>query len=268
MPEKPPPVTVAANRVALVTGGSRGIGQGIAAALAAEGWQLAINGLRDQAQVENVLSSLRQQGVDCIYCRGDVASAADRAAIVQEVQKHFGQLHLLVNNAGVTSPARRDLLDATEEAFDRVLAVNLKAAFFLTQSVARWMIAQREAAADNFRGTIINISSISAEVASLNRGDYCISRAGMSMNTKLWAARLAEAAIDVYEVRPGVVRTDMTAPVAEKYDALIAAGLTVEPRWGTPEDVGRAVALLARGELRYATGNVLYVDGGLSIQRL
>ena len=260
-------MTVAVNRVALVTGGSRGIGRGIAAALAAEGWQLAINGLRDETQVSEVVSSLREQGVDCIYCRGDVARAADRAAIVRKVQDHFGRLNLLVNNAGITSPARRDLLDATEEAFDRVLAVNLKGAFFLTQSVARWMIAQRESAAD-FRGTIINISSISAEVASVNRGDYCISWAGMSMNTKLWATRLAEAAIDVYEVRPGVVRTDMTASVRDKYDALIAAGLTVEPRWGTPDDVGRAVALLARGELRYATGNVLHVDGGLTIGRL
>lgn len=253
--------------VALVTGGSRGIGLGIARALAGEGWSLAINGMRSEPEVREVLTVLADGGSEVIYCQGDVGLSADRQAMFDRCWEHFGRFHLLVNNAGITSPGRLDLLEATEEAFDRVLAVNLKGAYFLTQLAARRMIAQREQDAD-FTGTIVNISSISAQYASLNRGDYCISWAGVGMATKLWAARLAKHGIGVYEVRPGVIRTDMTAGVTEKYDQLIADGLTVEPRWGTPEDVGRTVAMLARGDLTYATGNVLMVDGGLSIPRL
>jgi NAD(P)-dependent dehydrogenase (short-subunit alcohol dehydrogenase family) len=253
--------------VALVTGGSRGIGLGIAQALAGEGWDLAINGMRSESEILEVLTALRAGGSEVIYCQGDVGLSPDRQAMIDRCWEHFGRLHLLVNNAGITSPGRLDILDATEEAFDRVLAVNLKGAYFLTQLAARRMISQREQDAD-FAGTIINISSISAQYASLNRGDYCISWAGIGMATKLWAARLAEYGICVYEVRPGVIRTDMTAGVTEKYDKLIAEGLTVEPRWGTPEDVGRMVAMLAWGDLTYATGNVLMVDGGMTIPRL
>ncbi|MCA9231198.1 MAG: 3-ketoacyl-ACP reductase [Planctomycetales bacterium] len=254
-------------RVALITGGSRGIGLGIAKALAAEGWSLAINGMREQSQVEQVLAELQAIGAETIYCRGDVGQSADRQAMVDKVQSHFAALHLLVNNAGITSPGRQDILDATEESYDRVMAVNLKGAFFLTQLVARRMAAQHQQN-DNFAGTIVNISSISSEIASIDRGDYCISWAGLGMATKLWAARLAEFGVAVYEIRPGITRTDMTAGVTEKYDRLIAEGLTVEPRWGTPEDIGRTVAVLARGEITYATGNVIYVDGGLSLRRL
>ena len=254
-------------RVALVTGGTRGIGLGIAQALAQEGWNLAVGGMREQSQVQQAIDSLCAAGAEVIYCRGDVGQAADRQAVVDKVKKHFSGLHLLVNNAGITSPGRLDVLDATEEAFDRVMAVNLKGAYFLTQAVARYMIEQRQQNAD-FAGTIVNISSISGEIVSVNRGDYCISWAGMWMATKLWAARLAEFGIPVYEVRPGIIRTDMTSGVTEKYDKLIADGLTVEPRWGTPEDVGQTVAVMARGEITYATGNFIMVDGGLTLRRL
>jgi len=253
--------------VALVTGGSRGIGLGIAEQLADSGFDLAINGQRDASAVADVLIGLRRRGASVAYCRGDVGDAAGRHGIIGAVGEHFGRLNVLVNNAGITSPGRRDILEATEDAFDRVIAVNLKGAYFLTQLVARWMITQCSED-PRFSGRIINISSVSAEIASLNRGDYCISWAGMAMMTKLWSARLAEFGIGVYEIRPGVIRTDMTAGVTEKYDKLIAEGLTAEPRWGLPEDVGRAVAVLARGELTYATGNVIMVDGGLTVRRL
>jgi len=255
------------HRVALVTGGSRGIGLGIARALAGEQWDLAINGLRAESEVLAVLDELRGVGSDVVYCQGDVGQADGRAAILAAARAHFGRLHLLVNNAGITSPGRRDILEATEEAFDQVLAVNLKGAFFLTQAAACWMIEQRGDNAD-FSGCVVNISSVSGEFASTNRGDYCISWSAMKMLTKLWATRLGEYGFPVYEVRPGIIQTDMTAGVTEKYDRLIADGLTIEPRWGLPADVGRAVAVLARGDLSYATGNYITVDGGMSVGRL
>jgi len=252
------------NRVALVTGGSRGIGLGIARSLAEEGWRLAINGVRAQSEVEGVLTELRELGRDVVYCRGDVGQANDRKAIISKVRERFGSLHLLVNNAGITSPGRVDILEATEEAFDRVMDVNLKGAFFLAQLAARWMISQRQCD-PNFAAAIVNISSISGQMSSTDRGDYCISWACMAEVTKLWATRLAEFGIQVYEIRPGIIRTDMTKGVAEKYDRLIAEGLTLERRWGMPDDVGRAVAMLAQGELTYAPGTVLTVDGGLTV---
>jgi 3-oxoacyl-[acyl-carrier protein] reductase len=256
-----------AKRVALITGGSRGIGRGIAEALAADGFNLAINGVREPSQVAEVLDSLRIRGVDVHYCRGDVANAADRQAIVDSVRTEFGRLDVLINNAGVAPNVRADVLEATEESFDRVMGINLKGPYFLTQLVARWMIEQRSADAA-YRGVVVNVTSVSATEVSVNRGEYCISKAGLAMATQLWAHRLAEFGIAVYEVRPGVIHTDMSAQVAEKYDRLIADGLTVENRWGEPEDVGRAVAMLARGELTYATGNVLKIDGGLTLRRL
>jgi 3-oxoacyl-[acyl-carrier protein] reductase len=254
-------------RVALVTGGSRGIGRGIAEALADSGFDLAINGVREESDVGDVLASLRQRGAIAHYCQGDVSNGSDRERIVASMRKQFGRLDVLVNNAGVTPVPRADILEASEESFDRVVGINLKGPYFLTQLVARWMIEQRQA--DNgFRGVIVNISSVSATEASINRGDYCISKGGIIMATQLWAHRLAEFGIAVYEVRPGIIHTDMSAPVAEKYDRLMANGLTVENRWGEPEDVGRAVAMLGRGELSYATGNVLNIDGGLTLRRL
>jgi NAD(P)-dependent dehydrogenase (short-subunit alcohol dehydrogenase family) len=254
-------------RVALVTGGSRGIGLGIAQSLADSGFDLAINGVRDAMDVADVVRSLSQRGAEVHYCRGDVSVAADRIAVLDAVRARFGRLDVLVNNAGVAPAVRADILEATEESFDRVVGINLRGPYFLTQLAARWMIDQR-ATDPAFSGVIVNVSSVSATEASINRGDYCISKAGVAMATKLWAHRLAEYGIAVYEVRPGIITTDMTAPVKEKYDRLMAGGLTVENRWGKPEDVGRAVAMLARGELTYATGNVLMIDGGLTLRRL
>jgi 3-oxoacyl-[acyl-carrier protein] reductase len=254
-------------RVALVTGGSRGIGRGIAEALADSGSDLAINGMRNEEQVADVLSMLRERGAEAHYIRGDVSVAEDRQTIIDAVKARFGRLDVLVNNAGVAPHVRADILEASEESFERVISINLKASYFLTQIAARWMIEQHRAE-PSFTGVIVNISSVSATEASINRGDYCISKAGLAMATQLWAHRLAEFGIAVYEVRPGVIHTDMSAAVAEKYDRLIANGLTVENRWGEPEDVGRAVAMLARGDLSYATGNVLNIDGGLTLRRL
>lgn len=254
-------------RVALVTGGSRGIGLGIAIALAESGFDVAINGVRDEPEIASALASLRERGSQSSYFRGDIASPDDRASILNGVLQKFRRLDVLVNNAGVAPIVRADILDATEQSFDRVLGINLKGPYFLTQATARWMIAQRSADA-NFHGVIVNISSVSATEASINRGDYCISKAGVAMATQLWAHRLAEFGVAVYEIRPGIIHTDMSAAVAEKYDRLIADGLTVENRWGEPDDVGRAVAMLARGDLTYATGNVLNIDGGLTLRRL
>ncbi len=257
----------AMKKVALVTGGTRGIGLGIARQLASDGFHLAVNGRRDEQEVTATLEELKKLGAEVLYCQADVADAAVREQMVEQIRAKFGRLDVLVNNAGVAPDVRADLLDATEESFDRLIGINLRGPYFLTQLVARWMIEQRQSD-KNFVGVVVNVSSISATVASVNRGDYCLSKAGVAMATQLWAARLAEYGIQVYEVRPGVIRTDMTSGVTEKYDKLIAEGLTVDPRWGTPEDVGRAVGVLARGELAYATGNVIMVDGGLTLPRL
>lgn len=254
-------------KVALITGGARGIGFGIARQLATDGFNLAVNGRREPSDVAESLDTLRALGADVLYCQADVADAVGREQMVAEIRDHFGRMDVLVNNAGVAPEVRADVLDATPESFDRLISINLRGPYFLTQLVARWMIEQRQTD-QAFAGVIVNVSSISATVVSVNRGDYCISKAGVAMATQLWAARLAEFGIQVYEVRPGVIHTDMTRGVVEKYDKLIAEGLTVEPRWGSPEDVGRAVAVLARGELAYATGNVIMVDGGLTLPRL
>ncbi|MBX3442214.1 MAG: 3-ketoacyl-ACP reductase [Planctomyces sp.] len=254
-------------RVALVTGSSRGIGLGIARRLALDGLAVALNGVRPEADAGEAVDEIQALGVPGVYVRGDVGSAADRDAVLEAVRSRFGRLDVLVNNAGITSPGRRDLLDAEEADFDRVLAVNLKGPYFLTQQAARWMREQRAADAA-FRGVVVNVSSVSAEFVSANRGDYCLSKAAIGMATKLWAARLAEYGIDVYEVQPGVIRSDMTSGVVEKYDRLIAEGLTLERRWGDPDDVGRAVAALVRGDIPYATGQVLKIDGGMTIRQL
>lgn len=254
-------------RVALITGGSRGIGLGIATALAHDGWSLAVNGVRDASDVTEPLESLRALGAETVYVQGDVSDARDRERMVAGTLDAFGRIDALVNNAGITSVGRRDLLEATEESWDRVFGVNLKGPFFLTQLVARQMVRQREAG-DPFRGRVVNVSSVSAEFVSTNRGDYCLTKAAAGMATQLWAVRLAEHDIDVYEVRPGVIESDMTAGVQKKYDRLIADGLTLDRRWGTPDDVGRAVATLLRGDLPYATGQVLKIDGGMTIRQL
>ncbi|HEX4124872.1 MAG TPA: 3-ketoacyl-ACP reductase, partial [Tepidisphaeraceae bacterium] len=255
------------NKVALVTGGSRGIGLGIARALVCAGFNIAVNGRRPEAEVEPVLDELRAAGVDAIYLQGDVAELGDHAGILEQIEQRWGGLDVLVNNAGVAPEVRADVMEASPESFDRLIRINLRGPYFLTQRAAKWMVRQRQANRD-FRGCIVNVSSVSATVASVSRGDYCISKSGIAMATRLWATRLAEFGIDVYEVRPGIIATDMTAGVKQKYDDLIAHGLLVEKRWGTPADVGNAVALLARGELPYATGQVLTIDGGLTLPRL
>lgn len=254
-------------KVALITGGARGIGFGIARCLAAENCDLAINGVRDESQVGEPLDELRDLGAKVVYCRGDVSSADDRASIIDTVKQSFGRLNVLVNNAGITSPGRKDILEAKEESFDRVIGVNLKGPYFLTQAAANWMIDQRSAD-PKFLGCIINISSISSEWVSTNRGDYCLSKAATRMATKLWAVRLAEHHIPVYEIQPGIIHSDMTADVTEKYDKLIAEGLTLDRRWGKPEDIGEAVTMLVRGNLPYATGQLLKVDGGMTIRSM
>jgi NAD(P)-dependent dehydrogenase (short-subunit alcohol dehydrogenase family) len=256
--------------VALITGGTRGIGLGIATCLAQRGFDLAVNGVREEKEILSVLGTIRTIGTigtEVIYCQGNIAVPEDRVKIVQTVQRKFGKINVLVNNAGMAPRERRDVLEATEESFDEVLSTNLKGPYFLTQQVANLMVGWKKAGPD-FQGCIINLSSVSASVASVNRGEYCISKAGISMATLLWAVRLGEFNIPVYEVRPGIIDTDMTSGVKEKYDRLIAEGLTVEKRWGTPEDVGKVVAALATGELPYATGQVIMVDGGMTLPRL
>lgn len=254
-------------KVAFITGGSRGIGLGIAEHLAKAGFNLAINGMRPEEAVQGVLAELTELGAEVIYCQGDIASADDRKAMLAKIKAHYGSLHVLVNNAGVAPKQRNDILEATEESFDYVISTNLKGTYFLTQAVANWLIEQR--AEDlSFSSCIINVSSISATVASVNRGEYCLSKAGLSMATQLFAVRLGEYNIPVYEVRPGVIKTDMTAGVTAKYDQLIESGLCVQKRWGFPDDVGQAVTALAKGDFPYSTGQVIMVDGGMSLARL
>ena len=253
-------------KVALITGGSRGIGFGIAKHLAQNGFDLAVNGVREEKAVANALQELRNTGADILYCQGDVSLTDDRKKIVEQVKNHFGKLHVLVNNAGVAPKERKDILETTEESFDRLMATNLKSAYFLSQHVANWMIEQKKADT-SFTSCIINISSVSATVAHVNRGEYCVSKAGMSMITKLFAVRLGEFDIPVYEVRPGVIDTDMTVSVKEKYDKLFEEGIAVQKRWGYPDDVGKAVSALVLGNFPYSTGQVIMVDGGITLSR-
>ncbi|MGB3585846.1 MAG: 3-ketoacyl-ACP reductase [Tunicatimonas sp.] len=255
------------NKVALITGGSRGIGFGIAEGLAKEGFDVAINGMRPEEAITDVLNQLKQHGGDAIYCQGNIADTEARQRMLQQIKDHYGRLNVLVNNAGVAPKERKDLLDASEESYEYVMKTNLQGPYFLTQQAANWMIEQRQADED-FSAHIINISSISATVASVNRGEYCISKAGMSMMTLLFATRLGEYGIPVYDVRPGLTKTDMTSGVTDKYDKLIEEGLCVQPRWGYPEDVAKAVVALAQGSFPYSTGQTIMVDGGLTIPRL
>jgi len=254
-------------RVGLITGGSRGIGFGIATQLAANGFDLAINGTRSAAEANDSIKKLNDFGNDVIYCRGDISSSPERENIINQVKDHYGKLNVLVNNAGVGPKERKDILEATEESFDHVISTNLKGTYFLMQRAANWMIEQKKNDHE-FTGHIINISSISATVVSVNRGEYCISKAGLSMATQLFAVRLGEFDIPVFEIRPGVINTEMTAGAKEKYDKLIEEGLCVQKRWGEPEDVGKVVASLVKGGFTYSTGQVIMVDGGLTIQRL
>jgi 3-oxoacyl-[acyl-carrier protein] reductase len=254
-------------KIALITGGSRGIGYGIAQQLAQNGFDLAVNGTRSSNEVDSALQRLKDFGNDAIYCRGNISFSAERENIIHQVREHYGGLHVLINNAGIAPKERKDILYATEESFDEVVSTNLKGTYFLTQMAANWMIEQAKTDQE-FTGCIINISSISATVVSVNRGEYCISKAGISMVTQLFAARLGEFNIPVFEIRPGVINTDMTAGAKEKYDRLINEGLLVQKRWGEPGDVGKVVTALVKGDFMYSTGQVIMVDGGLTIARL
>jgi 3-oxoacyl-[acyl-carrier protein] reductase len=257
----------AARRTAFITGGTRGIGLGIARALVNDAWDIALNGVRQDAEVTATLDDLRRSGGAVEYVRGDLASAEDRTRIVEQVRARFGTVNALVNNAGRAPRVRADLLEATEDSFEELMRTNLQGPYFLTQAIARDQLAKRR---DDpaFQASIVFVTSVSAEMASVNRGEYCVSKAGLAMAVRLFAVRLAEAGIAVYEVRPGIVATDMTSGVREMYDRRIADGLVPERRWGQPEDIGRTVASLLRGDLPYATGTVIHVDGGLSLPRL
>ena len=253
-------------RVALVTGGTRGIGLGVAHALARDGWTLALCGLRSRDEVAHIVEELRQIGPGAEYWPADIGSASDRVQLLSSIVAHFGTLHALVNNAGRAPRVRADLLAATEESFEEVIRTNLQGPYFLTQAVAR-LIVQHQTRGTTPRA-IVFVTSVSAAMASPHRGEYCVSKAGLSMAAQLFAVRLAPDHIPVYEVRPGIIATDMTAGVKEMYDKRIGEGLVPEGRWGQPDDVGRAVASLLRGDIPFATGTVVNVDGGLSIPRL
>ena len=269
----PNPQVVSSRKVALVTGASRGIGRAIAIELARVNYDVMINYAANQAAADEACTAVRaasaNEAVRVTTLQANIAEPSEREKLLQETREQFGRLDFLVNNAGIAPEKRTDLLDATVESFDRLIDVNLKGPYFLTQAVARWMIEQRSSGGiDDYRPAIINITSVSAYAASPERGDYCVSKAGLSMMTKLYAARLANEGINVYEIRPGVISTDMTAGVKAKYDQLIEADLTPIKRWGTPEDVGSAVAAIAAGSFPFSTGEVINVDGGFHLRRL
>jgi NAD(P)-dependent dehydrogenase (short-subunit alcohol dehydrogenase family) len=253
---------------AFVTGGRRGIGRAICWALAESGFDIVVNDIVEDEAVGDTLSGIESRGGQAMFLRGDVADLAGHAALAGAAWEGFGGIDCLVNNAGIQVAVRGDLLDMTAESWDRLLATNLRGPFFLTQRIARLMIATPPRLGRGGRRAIINIASINSEHASTNRGEYCISKAGVSMMTSLFALRLARHGIAVNEIRPGIMRTDMTAPVKDSYDREIAGGLVPIARWGEGEDVGRAVAALASGAFPFTTGEALHVDGGLHIGRL
>lgn len=255
------------NKTALITGGTRGIGLGIAKKLAAEGIDLALNGVRPESDVVEVLEELRKGGVRVEYFPGNIAEKSDREAILQGVKEQFGTINFLVNNAGVAPRVRADVLEVAEEDFDHLMDINLKGTFFLSQAFANWMVEVRRSNAD-VPLSIVSITSVSAVLASTNRAAYCMAKAGLSMMSKVMAVRLAEFNIPVFEIQPGVIETDMTEKVKTIYQERIEKGLTLEPRLGKPEDIGKVVAALLRGDLPYATGQILQIEGGMMVGRL
>lgn len=255
-------------KTAIVTGASRGIGRGIAIELGRAGFRVAINYAGNLKAAEEARELVTAAGGEAIIVQADVSSAEDRANLVKTTQEAFGRIDLLVNNAGVAPNVRADLLECGEESFDRLFGINLKGPFFLTQLVAAAMLKQ-EPDENGFRGRVVNITSISVYTSSINRGDYCMVKAGLAMMTKLFADRLSNDGINVYEVRPGIIATDMTSGVTEKYDKLILEdGITPIRRWGKPEDIGRAVRAVAEDYLPFSTGEVINVDGGYHMHRL
>jgi len=253
-------------KTAIVTGGSRGIGFAICLRLAEDGFNIAMVGRRSEADCTESLRALAELTEDYIYISADVANSGDRKRIIDKTLERFGAIHILVNNAGVAPKQRSDLLEMSEESFDYVMNTNTKSVMFLSQLAARVMLSQ--AVEGKKRGTIINISSCSAEVTSVNRGEYCVSKAGISMLSKLYADRLAGEGIFVHEIRPGIIQTDMTSGVKEKYDRLIKEKVFPIARWGKPEDVANAVSVFAADNFLYTTGNYVDVDGGFHIRRL
>lgn len=253
--------------VALITGAGRGIGRGAALALAERGWSVVVNFRGNAEAAQDTLRAVEQAGGRGLLVRADISSSPDRERLIDETLRHFGRIDALVNNAGMAPRQRVDLLELSEASYDEVMAVNLKGPFFLTQRAAKAMLKLIETRAIP-RGIIINIGSISAYTSSVNRAEYCVSKAGMAMMTKLYADRLADHNINVYEIRPGIIDTDMTSVAKAKYDTLIAEGLTPIRRWGTPEDVGRAVTAIAEGAFPMSTGEVINVDGGFHLRRL
>lgn len=219
------------NKIAFITGGTRGIGFGVALALGKAGFDLAVNGMRNEGDVTDALEELRNLGVNVAYFQGNVAVREDRQAMLDKILSHFGAVNVLVNNAGIAPRERADILHAKEEIWDEVMEINLKGPYFLTQLFANYFV-EKKLENPLFEASIINISSISAFVASVNRGEYCISKAGIAMATKLWATRLGEYDIPVYEIQPGIIKTDMTAGVVEKYDKLFQEGISLQRRWG------------------------------------
>ncbi len=254
-------------KVALVTGAARGIGNGIALQLAKDGYNIAImDVLEKDAVIENI-KPIENVGVEVVYVRGDITKADSRKEFVDKTMKKFGRIDVLVNNAGVAPKVRKDILETTEDSYDFVMNINLKGTFFLTQLVANTMISLL-GKVENYQPKIVNIASMSSYTVSVSRGEYCISKAGVSMVTQLFADRLAEYNINVYEIRPGIIYTPMTAVVKDKYDKLISEGLTPIKRWGYPEDIANAVSAFCSGKFAFSTGEVINVDGGFHIQRL
>jgi len=235
--------------------------------LAQEEINVVVNDICSEAEARHSVSLCRKEGVEAYYFKADISNPKCRAKLTESIKQNFGRLDILVNNAGVAPKERKDILEATEESFDRVLSINLKGPYFLTQLISKWMIQQKHEDPGR-EPLIVNISSISAYTSSPDRGEYCISKAGVSMMTKLYADKLASYGINVYEIRPGVIYTDMTSKARNKYDALFKSGFTPIARWGQPEDVARVVAGFAKGLYRYSTGEVINVDGGFHLRRL
>jgi NAD(P)-dependent dehydrogenase (short-subunit alcohol dehydrogenase family) len=253
--------------VAVVTGASRGIGRGIAVALAQKGWRVVINYRGNMDAAQETFQMVENAGSQGLLVQGNIALAADRENLVQATLNTFGGVDLLVNNAGMGPRVRVDILQTTEESYDEVMEVNLKGPYFLTQRVAQVMVDAVRSGKKRLP-QIINISSVSSYATSTNRGEYCLSKAGMSMITALFADRLAEFGIGVFEIRPGIIETDMTAKVKAKYDALLEQGFTPIRRWGQPEDVAKAVLAITEGYFPFSTGEILNVDGGFHLRRL
>lgn len=253
-------------RTAIVTGGSRGIGYAIARQLGEDGYNIVILARNAKDSYKDNLDKLEEAGIDYHYVQGTIANAEDREKCVKEAVEKYGRIDVLVNNAGVAPDVRSDLLEMSEESFDRVIGINTKGTMFMSQVVAKQMLKQE--VIGKKRGTIVNISSCSSVVSSPNRGEYCISKAGISMLTTLYADRLAKEGILVHEVRPGVISTDMTAGVQEKYNKLFNEGAFPIARWGMPEDIAGAVSALCSDKFLYTTGNYIDVDGGFHIKRL